>query len=397
MARTILLLNAGSSSLKYQLIEADTEEVLGSGICQKITLDLGTIDHKVNGEKFSLELPLPNHQVALQKVLDMFAQHGPSLDDVIAVGHRTVHGGTKFRQPVVINDDVIATLRELIPLAPLHNPAGIAGIEAAMSIFPNVPHVGIFDTAFFSGLPAEAYTYAIPAYVAAKHGVRRYGFHGTSHDFVSHEVAKLLGQPYESVNQIVCHIGNGASLSAIKGGQVMDTSTGMTPVEGLVMGTRSGDVDAGIFLYLSQREGMSVADIDQMLNKRSGMAGLCGLTDMRDVENAVNEGNEQAALASKIYARRIAKYIGSYAVLLGGRLDAITFTAGVGENDGGIRKAVCEYLSIFGVELDLEANQVRSSEPRVISTNASKVKVLVVPTNEELSMARQTLAVVESN
>lgn len=395
MASKILLLNAGSSSLKYQLIDADTEEVLGSGICEKITLDMGSITHKVNGEKFPVELPLPDHKVALKAVLDLFTEHGPSLDGVIAVGHRTVHGGTKFREPVQINAEVIETLRTLIPLAPLHNPAGISGIEAAMEILPDVPHVGIFDTAFFSSLPAEAYTYAIPADLAEKHSIRRYGFHGTSHDFVSHEVATFLGKPYEEVNQIVCHIGNGASISAIKGGQPVDTSMGMTPVEGLVMGTRSGDVDPGLFLFLAHQEGLSTAEIDQLLNKKSGVVGLCGLTDMRDVENAVNAGEPVATLASTIYSRRIAKYIGAYAMLLGGRLDAITFTAGVGENDHTIRKATCDYLSILGVELDEEKNKVRSGEPREISTPASKVKVLVIPTNEELSMARQTLKVVK--
>ncbi len=393
MSRSILLLNCGSSSLKYQLIDADTEEVLGSGICQKVGLDLGTIDHKANGEKFSLELPLPDHKVALAKVLEQFTEHGPSLDGVIAVGHRTVHGGTKFQEPVQITDEVIETLRELIPLAPLHNPAGIAGIEAAMEVLPDVPHVGIFDTAFFSTLPPEAYTYAIPTELSKKHSIRRYGFHGTSHDYVSHAVADFLGKPYTEVNQIICHIGNGASISAIKGGQAIDTSMGMTPVEGLVMGTRSGDIDPGLFLFLANEEGLSTAEIDNVFNKQSGMLGLCNMTDMRDVEIAVAEGNETAILASKVYSRRIAKYIGAYATLLGS-LDAITFTAGVGENDWTIRKAVCEYLGIFGVKLNDAVNVVRSGDTRVISTPDSGVKVLVVPTNEELAMARQTLALI---
>lgn len=395
MTRSILLLNCGSSSLKYQLLDADTEAELASGIVQKIGDGVATLDHKVDGQKFHLDEEMPDHKVALARVIAQFTEHGPSLDGVVAVGHRTVHGGETFREPTLVTDEVIAKLTELTPLAPLHNPAGIAGIEAAREILPNVPHVGIFDTAFFSALPPEAYTYAIPADLAKKHGIRRYGFHGTSHDYVSHQVAELLGKPYEQVNQIVCHLGNGASISAIEKGRPIDTTMGMTPVEGLIMGTRSGDVDPGLFAFLARQENMTSADVDTMLNKKSGMLGLSGMIDMRELEDKWVAGDDNATFAMVCYHRRILKYIGAYMALLG-HVDAITFTAGIGENAPLSRKWICERLEPWGIVIDDALNEPRSKQPRIVSTPDSKVAVCVVPTNEELAMARQVLELVKS-
>ena len=391
MSKPILVLNCGSSSIKYQMIDVESEELLAKGIVQRIaTGTTGTIDHEVlAGEpgEFRVDQELDNHEAALATVFDLFKQHGPDLSSTVAVAHRTVHGGDKFADPTLITDEVVDTLRELSPLAPLHNPAGISGIEAARKLLPEIPHVGIFDTAFFVRLPAEAFTYAIDTDLAKRTRIRKYGFHGTSHQFVSGEVSKLLGR--DDLKQIVCHLGNGASISAVDSGHAIETSMGLTPLAGLVMGTRSGDIDPGIVGYLSRELGLSSAEIDDELNKRSGMLGLTGHTDMRDVESAIDAGNEQARIGMDVYIHRIAFYIGGYAALLGG-LDAITFTAGVGENAALVRSEVCARLGGLGVELDEDANAQRSKDPRVISTDASKVKVLVVPTNEELAMARQT-------
>jgi acetate kinase len=392
MSTPILLLNAGSSSVKYQVIDADNEEVMASGLIERITQDLGVIMHKVGGEQFVDEEEYPNHTAALAAMVRMFDEHGPSLADVVAVGHRTVHGGDKLTSTTLIDDDVINTLVELSPLAPLHNPPGIAGIRAARKTLPNVPHVAVFDTAFFSSLPAASYTYAVPAAIAEQYNVRRYGFHGTSHDYVSHRVAEFLGRPYWEVKQIVCHLGNGASISAIAHGTAVDTSMGLTPLEGLVMGTRSGDLDPGIIFYL-HREGMSVEGIDTMLNKKSGMLGLTGASDFRDIAAQIESGDPQAKLGFDVYVHRLLHYIGAYLAVLGGA-DAITFTAGVGENNPALRAAVCQRLAGLGVVLDPERNAVRSSEARLISTDDSPIKVLVVPTNEELQMAREVKAAV---
>ncbi len=392
MSTPILLLNAGSSSVKYQVIDADNEEVMASGLIERITQDLGVITHKVGGEQFVDEEEYPNHTAALAAMVRMFDEHGPSLADVVAVGHRTVHGGDKLTSTTLIDDDVINTLVELSPLAPLHNPPGIAGIRAARKTLPNVPHVAVFDTAFFSSLPAASYTYAVPAAIAEQYNVRRYGFHGTSHDYVSHRVAEFLGRPYWEVKQIVCHLGNGASISAIAHGTAVDTSMGLTPLEGLVMGTRSGDLDPGIIFYL-HREGMSVQGIDTMLNKKSGMLGLTGASDFRDIAAQIESGDPQAKLGFDVYVHRLLHYIGAYLAVLGGA-DAITFTAGVGENNPALRAAVCQRLAGLGVVLDPERNAVRSSEARLISTDDSPIKVLVVPTNEELQMAREVKAAV---
>ncbi len=393
MATPILLLNAGSSSIKYQTIDADTEEVLASGLIERIGQDVGVLTHKVNGEEFVANEEYTNHTLALAAMVQMFADHGPSLADVVAVGHRTVHGGDQLTSSMLIDDAVVETLEALSPLAPLHNPAGIAGIRGAQKALPNVPHVAIFDTAFFSTLPPASYTYAIPTEIAEQYHIRRYGFHGTSHAFVSHRAAELLGKPYEQVSQIVCHLGNGASISAIKNGVAIDTSMGLTPLEGLVMGTRSGDVDPGMIAYLHREAGMSTDAIDTLLNKASGMLGLAGASDMRDVESAMEEGDERAKLAWDVYIRRIVGYIGRYFVLLGG-VDAISFTAGVGENSSAVRRDVVAGLAALGVKLDTVANTLRSKEPRAISTKDSAFSVLVIPTNEELQMAREVKAVI---
>ena len=393
MPTPILLLNAGSSSIKYQVIDADSEEVLASGLIERIGLDEGVLTHKrADGEWIAHE-EYSNHTLALQAMVAMFHEHGPSLDDVVAVGHRTVHGGDKLTETMLIDDAVVNTLEVLSPLAPLHNPPGIAGIRGAQKALPDVPHVAIFDTAFFSSLPPEAYTYAINAEVAEQYAIRRYGFHGTSHNYVSHKAAEHLGKPYEEVTQIVCHLGNGASISAIKNGVAVDTSMGLTPLEGLVMGTRSGDIDPGIIAYLHREAGLSTDAIDTLLNKKSGMAGLCGKSDMRDVEAALVAGDEAATTAWGVYCRRIAGYIGRYIAILGG-VDCVTFTAGVGENSVAVRRDVLSGLAPLGLVYDAERNALRSREPRPISTDDSPVTVLVIPTNEELQMAREVKAVI---
>lgn len=397
MSKPILVLNCGSSSIKYQMIDITNEEVLAKGLVQRIaTGTTGTVDHEVlTGEsgEYHVDQDLPNHEAALATVFKLFDEHGPDLSATVAVAHRTVHGGEKFSAPTLIDEEVISTMEQLSPLAPLHNPAGIEGINAARKLLSDVPHVGIFDTAFFVEMPAEAYTYAVDTELAEKTQLRKYGFHGTSHQFVSGETAKLLGR--DDLKQIVCHLGNGASISAVDSGKAIDTSMGLTPLAGLVMGTRSGDIDPGVVAYLSREMGWDAQRIDTELNKNSGMLGLTGHTDMRDVQAAADAGDERVQLGLDIYVHRLVSYIGSYATLLGG-LDAITFTAGVGENSSEIREATCDRLGVFGVELDKEANAVRSKEPRVISTADSNVKVCVVPTNEELAMARQAFALINN-
>ncbi|MDN5571042.1 MAG: acetate kinase [Propionibacteriaceae bacterium] len=393
MSTPILLLNAGSSSIKYQVIDADDERVLATGLIERIGQELGRIKHTVGEETFVDEEAYPNHTVALAAMVRMFEEHGPALADVKAVGHRTVHGGDRLTSTTVIDDAVIETLEELSPLAPLHNPPGIAGIRGARKALPNVPHVAVFDTAFFSSLPPEAYTYAIPTGIAEQYSVRRYGFHGTSHNYVSHKAAETLGVDYGSLKQIVCHLGNGASISAIDKGVAVDTSMGLTPLEGLVMGTRSGDVDPGLIFYLHREAGFSVDAIDNLLNKKSGMIGLAGASDFRDVSAKIAAGDARAQIAIDVYIHRLLHYIGAYMAVLGG-VDALSFTAGVGENDAVIRAKVCERLAGLGVRLDAERNAVRSGEARLISTDDSPVKVLVVPTNEELQMAREVSEVI---
>lgn len=397
MARPILLLNCGSSSIKYQMIDSDTEAVSAVGLVQKIgDTATGTLDHELpaadggEAQEFHLDQHFADHTEAIAAVIAMFHEHGPNLDAAIAVGHRTVHGGEAFRQTTVIDDAVVAKMVELSGLAPLHNPPAIAGIRAAMAQLPDVPHVAIFDTAFFSDLPPEAYTYAIDTELASQHRIRKYGFHGTSHQYVAGKAAEFLGKDISAIKQIVCHLGNGASISAIDGGHPIDTSMGFTPLQGLVMGTRSGDIDPGLHAYLCRKLGMSIDDVDNVLNKKSGMLGLTGFTDMRDVSAAIAAGDERARLGLDVYVHRLVSYIGSYVALLGG-VDAITFTAGVGENHSQLRQMVVSRLGFLGITLDADENLQRRKEPRAISTPESKVAVLVIPTNEELAMARETL------
>ena len=398
MSKPILVLNCGSSSIKYQMIDAENEELLAKGLVQRIaTGTVGTIDHEVLADEqgeFHVDQELPDHETALGTVFQLFRDHGPDLTATFAVAHRTVHGGDRFAAPTRIDNQVVKTLRELSPLAPLHNPPAIAGIQAARKLLPDVPHIAIFDTAFFVNLPAEAYTYAMDIGTAGRTKIRKYGFHGTSHQYVSQQVSKLVGRG--DLKQIVCHLGNGASISAIDSGRPIETSMGLTPLPGLVMGTRTGDIDAGIVGYLHRELGWTVSEIDNELNKRSGMLGLTGHTDMRDVESAIDVGDPRARLGMDIYVHRLVFYIGGYAALLG-RLDTITFTAGVGENSPKVRSEVCARLKVFGVQLDAEANKARSKQPRTISTPDSTVQVLVVPTNEELAMARQSVELLSDN
>jgi len=394
MKTPILLLNCGSSSIKYQMIDATTEQVCAVGLVQKIgDAGTGTIEHETQGEKFSGEQHFADHEEAIAAVVAMFSEHGPDLSQAVAVGHRIVHGGETFHRPTLIDDVVIDKIKDVSGLAPLHNPPAISGIRAARHILPDVPHVAIFDTAFFSDLPEAARTYAIDTDLARAHHIRKYGFHGTSHAYVSQKAAEVLGRDVADLRTITCHLGNGASISAVQGGRPIDTSMGLTPLQGLVMGTRSGDIDPGIHAYLAREMGMGLDDVDTLLNKRSGMLGLTGYTDMRDIEARMNEGDERARLGMAVYVHRLVGYIGSYIAHLGG-VDALVFTAGVGENASIVRRLVCEKLAPLGFVLDQQANSVRSREPRVISTPDSPVTVLVVPTNEELAMARQTLATI---
>ncbi|WP_040282620.1 acetate/propionate family kinase [Tessaracoccus massiliensis] len=389
----ILLLNCGSSSIKYQLLDPEVGAPEAVGLVERIGLEVGTITHEVGDNEFRESRPFADHTEGVAAVVKMFQDHGPSLDDVVAVGHRTVHGGSTFVESTLVDAGVIAKLEELSDLAPLHNPPGLAGIRAAQEVLPDVPHVAIFDTAFFSTLPAEAYTYAIDQEVAKRLGIRKYGFHGTSHSYVSKEAAKFLDRPIEETKIIVCHLGNGASISAVDGGVAIETSMGLTPLQGLVMGTRSGDVDPGLHKYLVGAAGMTIDEVDTLLNKKSGMAGLCGHTDMRDVKTAIDEGDEQTQLALDVYVHRLVGYIGSYIAHLGG-VDALVFTAGIGENAAHVRGPVIRKLKALGFELDEDANATRAKQAREISTPESKVRVLVIPTNEELAMAQETLAVI---
>ena len=392
----VLVVNCGSSSIKYQLINMENEEVMAKGYLEKIGLPDSFLTHTVNGEKHRIEKVITNHEDGIKLVLDQLldANYGviKDLKEIDAIGHRVVHGGEKFSDSVIITDEVIDTMKECIPLAPLHNPAGITGIEACRKVLPEVPMVGVFDTAFHQTLPEEAYIYAIPYEYYEKYSIRRYGFHGTSHMFVSGETVKLLGK--EDAKVIVCHIGNGASISASIGGKCVDTSMGLTPLEGLVMGTRSGDVDPAVLQFICNHEDISVDEMLNILNKKSGLLGISGVSsDFRDVRQAAADGNERAQLAMDTYKYRVAKYIGSYTAAMNG-VDAITFTAGVGENAPDLRKDICDYLGYLGVELDEEKNENVHGETTVISTPESKVKVIVLPTNEELAIARETAKLV---
>jgi len=395
----ILVLNCGSSSVKYKLIDTTSEEVLAEGGVEKIGLADGFLKFKFHGAKEIKELGLVDHKGAVSAVLSLLTdtRYGciSSLKDIDAVGHRLVHGGTKFSGSVLITEEVKAMVRECYPLAPLHNPANMTGVEAIDALMPGVPQVGVFDTAFHQTMPAKAYMYALPYKYYEEDGLRRYGFHGTSHRYVSRRVCEILGVDIAKQRIITCHIGNGGSITAIVGGKSVDTSMGLTPTEGLMMGTRCGDVDPGALTYLMERHGLSQADIQKMINKESGVAAISGISnDMREIEAAVNAGHERATLALDMYEHRIIKYIGAYAAEMGG-VDIIVFTGGVGENQTGVRENVCAPLKFIGVELDKAVNATVHGTETVISTPASKVKVVVVPTDEELTIARDTREIVE--
>ena len=397
----ILVLNSGSSSLKYQLIDMENEKVLAKGNYEKIGAKDSFVTHKVGGEKYTYDREAKNHEEAISFVLDQFtdAEHGviDSLDDITAVGHRTVHGGEKFNKSVIITDEVIEAIRDCIPLAPLHNPAGLTGIEACKKVMPGKPMVAVFDTAFHQTIPEERYIYPIPYKYYEKYGVRKYGFHGTSHRYVSGRVAELVGRPVSELKTIVCHLGQGASLCAVDGGKSVDTSMGFTPLAGIAMGTRSGDLDPSIVTFLMKKEGLTAEEVEKVLNKESGLLGMSEVSgDNRDIWASINANDEHAKtckIAIESYTYIIAQYIAKYAVALGG-VDVIAFAGGVGERGPDERKAICEKLKWMGVEIDEEANQVRAEEQE-ISTKESKVKVWVVPTEEELMIARDTAELVK--
>ena len=394
----ILIINCGSSSLKYQLINSDSEEVLAKGICERIGLAGSQITYQPGGgEKEEKVIAMPTHVEAIKLVLEVLTNEGTgvikSLDEVGAIGHRVVHGGEAFTSSTLITEEAIKVIETCNDLAPIHNPANLIGIRACQELMPGCPMVGVFDTAFHQTMPRKAYLYALPYEYYQKYKVRRFGFHGTSHSYVSQRVAKLLDRPYDQLKIIVCHLGNGSSIAAIKHGQSVDTSMGFTPLEGLIMGTRSGDMDPGLVQFLMHKENLNIDEMLDILNKKSGIAGLSGVSsDFRDVDNAAAAGNEQAAAALEAFVYRIVKYIGAYSMGMGG-LDAIAFAGGIGENAGKIRRQICEYLAFLGIQIDEEANGKRSQE-MVISTPDSKVAVLVVPTNEELMIARETLRLI---
>ncbi|HBY20978.1 MAG: acetate kinase [Clostridiales bacterium GWE2_32_10] len=389
----VLVINCGSSSLKYQLLDMQTEKVLAKGYCQKVGIEGSFSDHEANGVKTHSHRQLKDHKQAL-KLMSKFLTDKKigvifNINEIDAVGHRVVHGGENFSHSVIIDGKVKEAIRECIPLAPLHNPPNLMGIEACERIMPNTPMVAVFDTAFHQSMDKKSYLYAIPYEYYEKYGIRRYGFHGTSHKYVSNKVAEILDTKVDEIKVISCHIGNGASICAINKGKVQDTSMGLTPLEGLVMGTRCGDIDPAIIKFLSDKEGYNIHKIDDILNKNSGLLGVSGISnDIRDIEQAESEGNQRAKLALEMFAYRVAKYIGAYAAAMNG-VDVVLFTAGVGENGIKVREEVCAYLGYLGIYLDKEANDSRG-KLKEITTSDSKVKVFVVPTDEELMIARET-------
>ena len=396
----ILVLNCGSSSLKYQLINMDDESVIAKGLVERIGIEGSVLTHKPTGkDKYVVETPMKDHNIAVKLVLDALqdAEHGviKSTDEIAAVGHRVLHAGEKYIESCLVTEDVKKVVRECFDLGPLHNPANLIGIEAVEAAMPGKPNVAVWDTAFGGTMEPKAYLYAIPREYYEKYGVRRYGFHGTSHSFVSKETIKFANLDPKTAKVIVCHLGNGASISASVGGKCVDTSMGLTPLEGLIMGTRSGDLDPAILEFLCNHENLTISEMLNILNKKSGVLGMSGgiSSDFRDLNAAANDGNEIAKVTLEAYAYRVAKYIGAYTAAMDG-VDVIAFTAGLGENGKSMRKAVCEHLSYLGIKIDDEANSVRGKDI-VISTPDSKVKVMVIPTNEELAIARETLALVK--
>ena len=394
----ILVINCGSSSLKYQLIDMENENVIAKGLCERIGIDGRLTYQPAGGDKAVSDKAMPTHTEAIQYVIDALTDSETgvvkSLDEIGAVGHRVVHGGEKFANSVVITEDVLKAIEECNDLAPLHNPANLIGINACQKLMPNTPMVAVFDTAFHQTMPEKAYLYGLPYEYYEKYGVRRYGFHGTSHSFVSKHAAEFLGLDFENSKIIVAHLGNGASISAVLNGKCVDTSMGLTPLEGLVMGTRSGDMDPAIMEYIAKKENLDIAGVMNVLNKKSGVLGVSNnlSSDFRDLEDGMNNGNKFAKAAMEVFCYRVAKYIGSYVAAMNG-VDAIAFTAGIGENSGTVRAMVLENLEYLGIAVDEEANKKRG-EDLVISTADSKVKVAVIPTNEELAIARETVALV---
>lgn len=398
MSTQVLVINSGSSSIKYQLVDAASGEPLASGIIERIGQASGLVKHEGPSGEAVLEQPVANHADGLALALQLFAQHGPQIEEsnLVAVGHRVVQGGDLFDGPVIITDQVVKAIEDLATLAPLHNPPNLQGISAAQRAFPNTPHVAVFDTAFHQTMPRAAHTYALNREVADKYSIRRYGAHGTSHLYVSRATAEFLARPYDEVSSIILHLGNGASMSAVQNGKSIETSMGMTPLEGLVMGTRSGNIDPAVLIHLQRVAGFSADELDELLNRRSGMLGLSGFTDMRDVHAAAADGNQNAAEALEVYCHRLRGYIGSYFAYLGGKVDAITFTAGIGENDDLVRAQALAGLEGMGIFVDPERNRGRIKEPKRISPDAAPIAVLVIPTNEELEITRQAVEAVRA-
>lgn len=394
----VLVVNCGSSSLKYQVLDMPSEELLCKGLVERIGIEGSVIKHeKIGQDKFVLEVPMKDHTEAIGHVIDALldADHGvaKSMDEIGAVGHRVVQGGEKFAKSTLVTDDMLKEVEALSELAPLHNPANILGINACKKLMPNTPMVGVFDTSFHQTMPEESYIYALPYELYEKYGVRRYGFHGTSHRYVTERAAAMLGKPVDQVNLVTCHIGNGASCAAVKNGKCFDTSMGLTPLEGLVMGTRCGDIDPAILPFVAGKENLTFADVDTMMNKKSGILGISGISsDMRDVETEMGKGNKRAKIAWDVFAHRVKHYIGAYLAEIGGA-DAIVFTAGVGENSATMRADICKGMEALGIKIDEAANNVRGEE-KVISAADSKIKILLIPTNEELMIAKDTYEIV---
>ena len=396
----VLVINCGSSSLKFQLINAETEKVLAKGLCERIGIDGRLTYQPAGGEKEKSDLAMPTHTEAIQFVIDALTNEKTgvvkSLDEIGAVGHRLVHGGEKFASSVVITDEVKKAVEECNDLAPLHNPANLIGVAACEKLMPGTPMVAVFDTAFHQTMPEKAYMYGLPYEYYEKYKVRRYGFHGTSHSIVSKRAAEVMGKSYDEVKTIVCHLGNGSSVSAVLNGKCVDTSMGLTPLEGLVMGTRSGDIDPAIMEFIAKKENLDIEGVMEVLNKKSGVFGISGglSSDFRDLTDAMNAGDKKAKIAMDVFSYRVAKYIGSYAAAMNG-VDDIVFTAGIGENDDYVREEVCKYLGYLGVDFDSEVNKGLRGKEAELTKEGSKVKVFVIPTNEELAIARETLALVK--
>ena len=396
----VLVVNCGSSSLKYQLIDSDSEAVLAKGLCERIGIDGRLVYQKTGLDKEITEAAMPTHKQAIQMVLDALVNEKTgairSLSEIDAVGHRVVHGGEKFASSIVLTPEVLKAIEECNDLAPLHNPANLIGIDVCSELMPGVPQVGVFDTAFHQTMPPEAYIYGLPYEYYEKYAVRRYGFHGTSHKYVSLRAAEILGKKPEDLKIVVCHLGNGSSISAVDGGKCVDTSMGLTPLEGLVMGTRSGDIDPAIMEFIAKKENLDIEGVMEVLNKKSGVFGISGglSSDFRDLTDAMNAGDKKAKIAMDVFSYRVAKYIGSYAAAMNG-VDDIVFTAGIGENDDYVREEVCKYLGYLGVDFDSEVNKGLRGKEAELTKEGSKVKVFVIPTNEELAIARETLALVK--